>query len=290
MDKILFIGGHGMLGRPVIRHLVDEGFTVRVLARDPEKARALLPPEAEVVQGDLEDVSSVKSAAEGFEAVYLNLETPDPKASFKQDLDGPRNVIEALQGRPDVLIAKISGYGLRHTNGWWPNSDLKHEAEELIKASGHPWLFFHPTWFMESLNLFVRGDKATLFGSKWYPKRWIAGHDFARMVCQAFERGLQNRTFTVQGPENLDYDQALGRFLAVRAPGTKISHIPIFVLRVLGIFVPFAHDFHRLFYIAATEEEAFLAQDTWDELYKPEMKIEDYCRYIDETGDIPKKG
>jgi hypothetical protein len=41
------------------------------------------------------------------EAVYLNLETPDPKAPFRPDLDGARNVIAALEDRQDVLIAEL---------------------------------------------------------------------------------------------------------------------------------------------------------------------------------------
>lgn len=290
MDSVLFVGGHGMLGRPVVRHLVKEGFTVRALSRDVAKAQALLPSEVEVVQGDLQDVASITKAAEGMEAVFLNLETPNPKGSFRQDLDGSRNVVAALEDRQDVMIAKISGIGLKHTNGWWLNADQKYEAEELIKASGHPYLFFHPTWFMESLSLFIRNGKATLFGRKWFPKHWIAGDDYAKMVGQALKKDIRNRTFTVQGPEPLDFEQALNRFIAAAHPGTKVSHIPIFVLKVVGLFSPFAKDFHRLFFLAATEKEEFQSQQTWDELHKPEMKIEDYCEYMKSTGDVPKKG
>ena len=290
MKKVLFVGGHGMLGRPVVRHLVKEGFTVRALARDKAKAERLLSGEVECVQGDLENIESLRRAAEDMEAVYLNLETPDPKAPFRPDLDGSRNVVAALRERPDVVIAKISGLGLRHTDGWWPSSDLKFEAEELIKASGHPYLFFHPTWFMESLPLLIRGKRATLFGRKWYPKYWIAGDDYAKMVAQAFAKDVQNRTFVVQGPEALDYDEALSRFIALYSPGVKVAHVPLLVLQALGVFVPVAKDFHRLFHIAATEKEELQSRQTWDELYQPQMKIEDYCEYIKATGDIPKKG
>ncbi len=290
MDKILVIGGHGMLGRPVVRHLVQDGFTVRALARDPNKAQGLLPGAVEVVQGDLEDVASLRRAAEGMEAVYLNLETPNHKSPFRPDLDGVRNVIVAIKEQPDVLIAKIAGLGLRHTDGWWPNSDLKFEAEALIKASGHPYLLFHPTWFMESLPLFIRGKQAMLFGRKWHPLYWIAGDDYAKMVGQAFRKNITNRTFNVQGLEPFDYDEALDRFIKLYAPEVKIVHIPLLILALLGIFVPVAHDFHRLFYMASKEKQEFQSQPTWDELHKPQMKIEDYYNYLKATGDIPKKG
>jgi uncharacterized protein YbjT (DUF2867 family) len=50
--RILVLGGTGMLGGPVVRRLLADGFDVRVLARDPAKAHtgfdvrvlALAPP------------------------------------------------------------------------------------------------------------------------------------------------------------------------------------------------------------------------------------------------------
>ena len=62
------------------------------------------------------------------------------------------------------------------------------------------------------------------------------------------------------------------------------------IAKILGVFVPLVQDFHRLFYLASTEKEEFQSQQTWDELHKPQMKIEDYYNYLKATGDIPKKG
>lgn len=39
MDRILILGGTGLLGEPVARRLQADGFAVRLLARDPDKAR-----------------------------------------------------------------------------------------------------------------------------------------------------------------------------------------------------------------------------------------------------------
>lgn len=47
--KILVVGATGMLGAPVAQRLLKDGFDVRVLARTPEKARALFDPAVEVV-------------------------------------------------------------------------------------------------------------------------------------------------------------------------------------------------------------------------------------------------
>ena len=43
MQKILFIGASGMLGKPVALELLRAGFPVTLLARDVEKMQKLFP-------------------------------------------------------------------------------------------------------------------------------------------------------------------------------------------------------------------------------------------------------
>ena len=45
-DTILVGGGTGLLGEQVARQLLRDGFEVRVLARDVERARTLLGPDS----------------------------------------------------------------------------------------------------------------------------------------------------------------------------------------------------------------------------------------------------
>jgi uncharacterized protein YbjT (DUF2867 family) len=57
---ILVFGATGSQGGAVARRLLDRGFRVRALTRDPQKpeAQALAEQGAEVVQGDMDDRSS----------------------------------------------------------------------------------------------------------------------------------------------------------------------------------------------------------------------------------------
>ena len=72
MQKLLFIGGSGMLGKPVALELMRAGFPVTFLARDVEKMQKLFP-NAAVVKGDVFDIASLETAMAGQEIVYLNL-------------------------------------------------------------------------------------------------------------------------------------------------------------------------------------------------------------------------
>jgi NmrA-like family len=58
---ILVCGATGSQGGAVARSLLDRGFQVRALTRDPQKpeAQALAEGDAEVVQGDMEDRSAM---------------------------------------------------------------------------------------------------------------------------------------------------------------------------------------------------------------------------------------
>ena len=289
MKKILVIGGHGMLGRPVVRRLIKEEFPVRVMARDKSKAAALLPSEAEIVTGDLQNIESIREAATGADIIYLSLATERHKADFRPELDGTKNVLEAIAGRENIIISKLSALGTRPTNGWWLDADQKYEAEELIKGSGHPYIIFRPTWFFESLPLFIQGKKLAIMGKPPHPSYWISGDDYGRMVAEAFRKDLTDRTFNAQGTVPLTFDEAAKLFIKAFRPELKITHVPLFMLKVGGLFNQQMKSLLRLFQFCRDNIEQLDSDEAWEELYRPRMTIGEYVEYMLRTGDIPSK-
>ncbi len=273
----------------MVRELIRQGFSVRGMARHPESARKLLPPEVELISGDLRSVSDIRRAAQGCETVYLNLSTANTRAPFRPELDGTGNVIKALEERPEVTIAKISALEAGDTGGKWPDSDQKMEAENALKNSGNPYLIFRPTWFFESLPLFIQNRRLLIFGWGLKPVYWIAGADYARMVCAAFKQRVQNRVYNVQGPEALTLEEAARRFLDLFMPQVKILTLPIFFLKAAGLFQPQAGQLYHLMKNLKSRSEEMISETTWEELYRPTMKVEDYVAYLRETGDVPSK-
>lgn len=67
---ILVTGGTGFTGSSLVRALVADGRRVRVLARSVAKASALLPPDVEVVAGDMSDRATVARAVSGSSTIY----------------------------------------------------------------------------------------------------------------------------------------------------------------------------------------------------------------------------
>jgi len=289
-QKILVLGATGMLARPVVRRLVKEDFTVRAMVRNLDKARQMLPAQVELVPGDLSDILAVERAARDMEAVYLNLSTENFKDPFRPELHGTKETIRALQDRKDVLIVKLSGLSDKTETIKWRDKDEKIAAEQAIIASGHPYLIFRASWFMESFPLMLRSGKFMIFGKQPYKWRWMAADDYGRMLAAAFKKGLRDKIVYVQGVENCTWDDAAKRFLAAYAPSAKISHIPLGMLKAMGWFIPALQELYPLYWLMNRMEEPFKGPETWDTLHKPALTIEDYVQYMKETGDVPRKG
>jgi len=69
---VLVTGATGNQGGAVVRNLLDNGWSVRGLTRNTSSqgAKTLNDTDAEVVQGDLDDRTSLDSALDGIYGVY----------------------------------------------------------------------------------------------------------------------------------------------------------------------------------------------------------------------------
>src|SRR5207247_4775591 len=66
---VALTGGTGFVGRHVAAMLVARGHGVRVLARDPARARFLSDPKVELVRGGLADSAALARLARGADAL-----------------------------------------------------------------------------------------------------------------------------------------------------------------------------------------------------------------------------
>ena len=72
MDRltVLVVGATGSIGRLIVEEAVRQGHAARALVRDPGRALEL-PPEAQVVKGDLTRPETLAAAVEGVDAVVF---------------------------------------------------------------------------------------------------------------------------------------------------------------------------------------------------------------------------
>jgi len=226
---ILIIGGTGLLGGPVSHRLKENGFRVRIMTRDLQKARKIFDGSFEIFAGDPMDRSCLEEALNGCYGVHISL-PPEVEQQVAE------TVAKAGAGHGVERISYISGRTVAEDNRWFPMVDQKFLAEKAIRESGIPYTIFCPTWIMESLPLFVVQGRASVFGKQPCPYHWVALEDLARMVSTAY--GLEtaaNKRFLVCGPEAIRMHEALKRYCAVFHPEIKaVSSMPFWLVRMLA--------------------------------------------------------
>ncbi|CAN5272457.1 NmrA/HSCARG family protein [soil metagenome] len=149
---ILVSGATGQQGGALARQLLDRGFPVRALTRDGNTpaAKELAGLGAEIVEGDLEDRSSLERALEGAYGVFS-----------VQQFWGIGAEGEIRQGNALADAAKAAGVshfvyssvGGAHRATGIPHFDSKWEVEEHAREIGLPLTVLRPAFFMQNWEM-----------------------------------------------------------------------------------------------------------------------------------------
>src|SRR5438309_4829860 len=131
---ILLAGGTGHLGGTLAELLAAHGNRVRVLSRDPSRARARIAADVEFLAGDVRVASSLESALAGVEIVISAVTGFGPGGSGPRqvDLRGNQNLIAA------ALAAGVEHFILVSIHGASPHHSMepyraKSRAEESLR-------------------------------------------------------------------------------------------------------------------------------------------------------------
>ena len=91
---VLVVGATGSIGRLVVEEALRQGHAVRALVRNPGKARRL-PPEAQVVVGDVTRPDTLPGAVDGVDAIVFTLGSDGAGKVGAESVDygGVRNVL-----------------------------------------------------------------------------------------------------------------------------------------------------------------------------------------------------
>lgn len=158
---VLVIGATGQQGGAAARALLERGWQVRALIRDPAAAaaQALREAGASLVSGDLDDPASLRAAMTGAHGVFLVLTMmTGPRVS----LDG----VSAEVRRGGAVARLAAGAGVTHLvyssihgadgRTGIPHVDSKGEIERAIWAAGVPATILRPVFFMDNFAALTR--------------------------------------------------------------------------------------------------------------------------------------
>lgn len=283
MQKLLFIGATGMLGKPVALELLRAGFQLTLLARDVETMQKLFP-NIPVVKGDVFDQSSLEAAMNGQEAVYVNLSVKQSskKNDRQPEREGINNIIAAAKKSGIKRIAYLSSLikNYQGMNGfkWW-SFEVKQAAVDAIKKSGLNYSIFYPSTFMECLDQqMLQGSKLMLAGKSEAPMWFIAAKDYGIQVAWALKKaGDTNQEYAIQGLEPFTFDQAAKVFCDNYKEPIKPMKAPLAPIKILGMFNQRMNYTYNICEALNKYPEKFESEKTWDELGKPATTLANYA-------------
>jgi uncharacterized protein YbjT (DUF2867 family) len=146
---VLVAGGHGQIGRRLLRLLDARGHTARGLIRNPDHAADLETDGAHAVLCDLE-TDDVRPHLAGVDAIVFAAGAgPGSGAERKRtvDLGGALKCIAAAQELGVARFVMVSSMGTRdveHAGSMRPYLEAKAEADAAVETSGLDWTVVRP--------------------------------------------------------------------------------------------------------------------------------------------------
>jgi len=211
-------GAVGSIGRNVTEILLAKGHKVRALVhRDDERAEALRKLGAEVMQGDLTDLTAMHRAIEGCTRIYFGMSVSADylTATVNTAAVARHHGVEAFVNMSQMTVTQMSI--TESTDS--PQHKLHWLAEQALSWSGLPVVTMRPTVFLEGFFLLFAApgvrdadELALPMGNgKTSP---ISAVDVARAVSMVLEDPAQHigQIYNLTGFESADLEHYPGVF------------------------------------------------------------------------------
>jgi uncharacterized protein YbjT (DUF2867 family) len=212
---ILITGATGTVGSEVVKRLSAHGVQVRAVTRDSRKADVHRLPNVEWVQGDFEDVASMRRASSGVDRAFLL--TNSTERAEHQQINFARVAHQSGIGH----IVKLSQL---HADMNSPGRFLRYHAavEAAIQAAGVTFTFLRPNLYMQGLLNFRQSiqEKRAFFAAAGEARiSAVDVRDLADVAVAALTTSQHdNKTYALTGLRALTFSdmahqlsQAIGR-------------------------------------------------------------------------------
>ncbi|TDH29054.1 NmrA/HSCARG family protein [Segetibacter sp. 3557_3] len=237
--KIFVTGGTGNQGGAVAKSLLSQGFSVKVLTRDPSSAAAqkLKSLGASIIHGDLNKPDSFSKHVDDVDGIFS-------VQNFKEGSDK-----EVKQGT--VLADLAEHYAVNHfvytsysgadTKTGVPHWDSKHQLETYIKDLHIPYTILRPASLMENFllpqvkNRILKGKLVSPI-NKEIRQQYISSYDVGQVTTTIFSEPEQYRGRTIPLAANeMDNEQVAELFSGVLGKKIRYQKLPGLITRfVMG--------------------------------------------------------
>src|SRR5882672_5416416 len=210
-------GRIGSVGRFVTELLLARGFRVRAHVRvDDDRATRLRALGAEVVVGDLLDLTAVHRAIEGCERLCFAMSVAPTylEAAVNVAIVAKHHGVKAFVNLSQMTVNEMDIFNTTPS----PQQKQHWLAEQILSWSGLPVVEVRPTAFME--GLFLPSTKSVAMQNKIMAplgkgkNSAIAAFDVARVIAEILSDPTQHigQTYHLTGPVSQDLDAVAREF------------------------------------------------------------------------------
>jgi len=219
--KVLLTGATGFVGSEVLRQAVEAGHQVRVLARNPARAQAVLKqPGVEIFHGNILAASSLAGCMEGIDAVahLVGIITEFNEMTYERvHREGTINLLAEAKRAKIKRWIQMSALGVR-ANARSRYHQTKWAAEEAVRAAPMDWTIVRPSVIYGKrdgfVNLFagmMRLPRSLLqaftvpaIGGGYSHLQPVPVEDVARAIVRALDKPESfKKTYDLCGPRPL---------------------------------------------------------------------------------------
>ncbi|CAA9268566.1 MAG: Nucleoside-diphosphate-sugar epimerase [uncultured Arthrobacter sp.] len=276
---ILVTGATGYIGGRLVSRLLNEGHTVRVVVRTPEKLKDVPWAErVEIVQGDLQDPDTMEAACGGVDALYYLVHSMGSGRGFERRESSIAATVASAATAAGV--GRIIYLGGLHPDGVALSTHMRSRTEvgRILLESGTPTIAFQAGVVIGSgsasfeMIRHLADVLPVMPAPKWVLNRIepIAVRDVIQYLVGAL--GLPegvNRTFDIGSREVLTYAEMMNQYAeAAGLPRRTILALPVLTPRLAGHWVNLVTPIPRVMampLIESLQHDAITAEHDIDE-------------------------
>ena len=278
--KLFIGGGTGFVGGHVVRELLGKGHQLRLLVH----RRSTAVEGVEQVEGDVTRLESFEQAAAGCDGV-INLvgiirEFPARGITFQHlHVQATANMLAAAAKAGVRRYLQMSALGTRPdaVSGY---HRTKHQAEELVRASGLEWTILRPSLIYGPQDAFVTmlagqlrlAPVMPVMGSGTYRLQPIHADDVARCFALALEiPATIGHSYELCGNDRLSFNDLLDEVAA--ALGKSAPFKPRAPLGFMKAVIPYLQNIPQ-FPITSDQLQMLLEESICDGCWKTTFGFE----------------
>ena len=235
-NVVLLTGATGYVGGRLLKVLEQAGHAVRCLTRQPEFLRSRVASTTEVVQGDVSDPDSLRTALKGVDTTYYLVHSMASRGSFEQkDREAATNFGRAAQAEGVRRIIYLGGLG--HGDDLSAHLSSRQEVGSILRESGVPTIELRASIVIGSGSLSFEMIRALVDRLPFMIiPRWvrvmaqpISIEDVIAYLVAALDAPLNgSRIFEIGGADTASYLDIMKEY--ARQRGLKRLFLPVPVL------------------------------------------------------------